>query len=859
MRSPHARHGAVLLVAAVLGGLLATTPPSAASIPSPPSLADDGTQVEPAVSLPRPLRGAAALRALRDRVGDAARLNGLTPTRLKSLLENDSTTWLSTDGRLYYVDSAPAGVAERTAQVERGPYPYDQTFTLHSKPGSLRTIFLDFDGATVSGTQWNAPANGGLANGSHPAWDPADNGPTFTDTEKDAIQSVWQRVAEDYAPFDVDVTTQDPGDAAILRSGAGDEVFGTRALITPSAAASSAICGSSCGGVAFIDVFDDPNFHSDYQPAWIFPQALGPNNPKYVAEAVSHEVGHNMGLEHHGKGTADYYGGHGVWAPIMGNSYAGPVSQWSNGSYTGATRPTQDDVAVIAGSTHAERADETGSTLVGAVTLPSAGTTGYVTSRNDVDVYGLGTCSGTVTVTATAARTSPNLDIQLRVRDAAGTQVAVSNPTATRVDYDTVSGMSASVSQSLASGRYFAEIDGVGNGTVNTGYDDYGSLGAYTLTQTGCSTAGTDTPSAPQSVTAVPQGDGRSVLVSWSAPAEPGTSVVTGYQLSRLGAADLTTSATSLLVDGLDPGTSYSFALRAVNGSGAGAPATAFATTYSPPGAPSGVTGTLDVGAGSATLTWQPPASSGGVAVSGYEVAVDGDSWASLPAAARSHTFTGLSGDRHTLAVRAVNSVGAGTAAETVVSTASAPSAVTGLAYSLRGTAVTIRWSPPASDGGSPLLRYEVDLAGTTYAFDEPGVDITGLTRGATVSVAVRAVNAVGAGPTSSVRFRVPTAPGSPRIGAASSGARGGAVNAVARWSPPTSNGGASVTGYQVFAYQLNRRDRVVRTFSTSALAPSLRRATVRLPAGRYRFAVRARNAAGWGRLSSRSAVVTAR
>ena len=29
------------------------------------------------------------------------------------------------------------------------------------------------------------------------------------------MQSVWQRVAEDFAPFDVDVTTQDPGVAAI--------------------------------------------------------------------------------------------------------------------------------------------------------------------------------------------------------------------------------------------------------------------------------------------------------------------------------------------------------------------------------------------------------------------------------------------------------------------------------------------------------------------------------------------------------------------------------------------------------------------------------------------------------------------
>ncbi|MGF2075579.1 fibronectin type III domain-containing protein, partial [Enterococcus casseliflavus] len=89
-------------------------------------------------------------------------------------------------------------------------------------------------------------------------------------------------------------------------------------------------------------------------------------------------------------------------------------------------------------------------------------------------------------------------------------------------------------------------------------------------TQTGCSTAVTGTPSAPQSVTATPQPNGRSVLVSWSTPAEQGASAVTGYSVSRLGAADLTTSATSLLISGLEPGTPYTFAVRASNGNGPG-------------------------------------------------------------------------------------------------------------------------------------------------------------------------------------------------------------------------------------------------------------------------------------------------
>src|SRR5205085_1709664 len=98
----------------------------------------------------------------------------------------------------------------------------------------------------------------------------------------------------------VDVTTQDPGDAAIIRSGAGDQVYGTRALITPSFSASSGLCNGNCGGIAFIDVFDDPTINGLGQPAWIFSQALGPNVAKFIADATTHEVGHNLSLMHDG-------------------------------------------------------------------------------------------------------------------------------------------------------------------------------------------------------------------------------------------------------------------------------------------------------------------------------------------------------------------------------------------------------------------------------------------------------------------------------------------------------------------------------------------------------------------------------
>src|SRR5204863_3898240 len=166
-------------------------------------------------------------------------------------------------------------------------------FLLHSRPGASRVIYLDFTGELLSGTAWNGSYNGG-ADFTAPAYDLDGSPSTFSEPEQAVIQSVWQRVAEDYAPFDVDVTTEDPGLSAIDRSGSGDTVFGTKALITNDAGMYSA-CG--CGGIAYIDVFDRTSSHQFYQPALVMQRGLaGGTVAKYLAEAASHEVGHNFGL-----------------------------------------------------------------------------------------------------------------------------------------------------------------------------------------------------------------------------------------------------------------------------------------------------------------------------------------------------------------------------------------------------------------------------------------------------------------------------------------------------------------------------------------------------------------------------------
>ena len=413
-----------------------------------------------------------------------AAVNDLTLPQVQEVLA-DPAAQLTDSGRIWFAD--PVGrvdTAERP--VLRQAASLGRTFRLHSKAGSRRTIYLDFDGHTVRGTAWNRSA--GVRAGRHQGWDPSRNGPAFTIREKRAIQSIWARVAEDYAPFDVDVTTQRPAEARIHRDRRRDKVFGTRVLVSDSRQAHGRICGSTCGGAAFLNVFSATGgAHRRHQPTWVFPASLG-NDVKAVAEAATHEAGHTFGLLHDGvRGllglNTPYYGGHGIWSPIMGVSYERPITQWSRGSYDGATT-RQDDIRMIARRGAPIRRDEAGSRPRSAARRLPAGPA-YISRSSDVDVFRLGSCRGRIRLRVSVARTSPNLDARLRlIRN--GRTIATADPRARRVSRDRARGMSARMSRAVKRGNYFVAVDGVGLGDPATSYDDYGSVGAYRLRVRGC-------------------------------------------------------------------------------------------------------------------------------------------------------------------------------------------------------------------------------------------------------------------------------------------------------------------------------------------------------------------------------------
>ncbi|NJL83769.1 MAG: hypothetical protein HC890_14080 [Chloroflexaceae bacterium] len=148
---------------------------------------------------------------------------------------------------------------------------------LSSNPTARAKIYLDFSGHTTVGTTWNSAYNGGQSF-TTPAYDTDGNTSSFSSTELQRIQEIWQRVAEDFAPFNIDVTTIEPSASKFSQ---GKTV--QRVVIGGSA---SQWYRAGAGGVALLNSWQRTND----TPVFVFENDLG--NAKYIADAASHEVGH---------------------------------------------------------------------------------------------------------------------------------------------------------------------------------------------------------------------------------------------------------------------------------------------------------------------------------------------------------------------------------------------------------------------------------------------------------------------------------------------------------------------------------------------------------------------------------------
>jgi hypothetical protein len=451
---------------------------------------------------PRFVSGRAALRRLGPALGAVAKKHGLTPAELERLLGTDPTVHADADGDLVFMDRGESGASAASegssiASDGPAPFPLDETFSLHTDPGADRILYLDFDGGTYSG---GAPPKSTILSPTPVTIPPFGGITPFSDETLAKIQWIWKWVAEDYAPFRLDVTTEEPTEEDLEDCA---DTCGARISI----GGEPAEIGESNGVEGLAPYPAPPAFGLQTLPsAFVFTAGPFTTDEMAAANTISHEAGHDLGLLHDGTRfptESEYYAGSNDWCPIMGSCFS-PLSQWSKGEYPGANNQ-EDDLAVIA-AIAPKRADDvpaSGAPLAGAPDAVEQA--GLIGDREDTDTFTFDTGGGPAAFTVEGAAPSPNLNAKLTLLDDGGTVVAAA---------DDPDGLGATLATELPHGRYSLRVDGVGDNDPAPGYSDYDSLGRYHIT-------GSYTPYQTLSVSR--QGSGTGTVSSSPAGIDCGT------------------------------------------------------------------------------------------------------------------------------------------------------------------------------------------------------------------------------------------------------------------------------------------------------------------------------------------------
>ena len=326
--------------------------------------------------------------------------------------------------------------------------------------------------------------------------------------------------------------------------------------------------------------------------------------------------------------------------------------------------------------------------------------------------------------------------------------------------------------------------------------------------------------------------------VSWSAPSSTGSAPITGYKVGRCSTgcdtasnwtvSTLTGTGRTASLTGLTNGTAYQVRVAATNRSGDGAwSSSATATPAKAPDAPTAPS--LSVWNARLTVSWTAPADNG-ADITDYDVryractatpktCANSATWGpwknrtgeTASDTATTVTLSGLTNNTaYQVQVRAANSVGEGSYSPSAkaIPLAQKPSAPAAPTLSHGDQSLAVSWTAPDNNGATITdydLRYCVNSTGCDAADEwtspsdttsaSTSATLTGLTNGTTYQVQVRAGNSVGDGAWSPSATEYPsTVPGSPAAPTLSVNDTSLGVS----WSAPASNGGSTITDYDV-------------------------------------------------------------
>jgi len=314
-----------------------------------------------------------------------------------------------------------------------GTYPGTNLNKLQSLPGAKKVLYLDITD---------------IMNGETPK----------SQTKVDVWQS-WQCVASGYSMYEVNVTTdKDVYQAAgVTNSGIAKFYNQTGRSNSP------------------VNAFGTTRSSTCYRYS----------NGYGTGRMTLHETGHLMGVyDYGGNPGGTYFVGFAEfkWVPVMGNMWYGDgwkeeaLYQWSKGEYNTAT--TKADFLAVANKHLPYRADDIPSTVplkfTGTSQISMDNNYGQITPNTDSDGFTFEITSTTGQVDLKISRIEylggGMLDVDASILDETGKVVISNNPKAIR---------SATLKTDLPKGKYTLLIKGGAEGTPQTGFSTYGSLGYY--------------------------------------------------------------------------------------------------------------------------------------------------------------------------------------------------------------------------------------------------------------------------------------------------------------------------------------------------------------------------------------------
>jgi len=340
-------------------------------------------------------------------------------------------------------------------------YTEAQVPVLNSYPSANAVIFLDFDGNTVDGTSWN--------------WRGSPIVCAVSGLNTEQVTHVFNRVAEDYRPFNINITT----DLTKFLAAPLDKRM--RVIITTT----SGWYGNTASGVAFIGSFTS----GDDTPCFVFSGLLGYDSKK-IAEAISHESGHTLGLYHQSQYDAscnkitEYNAGQGTgeigWAPIMGVGYSRNFTLWGNGPNSLGCANYQSDLAIISSYQNGfgYRADDYENTFDKTTPILFSdnqfAVKGVIEQNIDGDMFRFNMPKrgrfqlNAIPYNVGTGNAGSNLDLQITLYNGSQNLLNIYNPGALLNSFaDTI----------LKQGNYYLKVEGKGNVYAPA----YASLGAYSL------------------------------------------------------------------------------------------------------------------------------------------------------------------------------------------------------------------------------------------------------------------------------------------------------------------------------------------------------------------------------------------